>query len=159
PTLMHAVIWQPDGTLTDLGTLKTGGGESRGEYIDNAGEVAGVSETNIYDSQEGQYVFHAFFWSPADGMVDVNAAANASLTADTDVDGFDQSGQVLFDTGNTYRLWTPGTAGSKKITAPPGTDSPFAAGVAVGGDGVVGGEYFRMVGNTSYPMPFAWTAS
>jgi probable HAF family extracellular repeat protein len=47
PLVCHAVTWTADGVLTDLGTL--GGPGSAGLFINDSGQVVGVSETKTID--------------------------------------------------------------------------------------------------------------
>ena len=68
-TQVRAVLWH-NGVMHDLGTLGTGN-NAIALFVNNLGQVAGVSSTNTSaDSSTGNLTQHAFFW--ADGkMVDV----------------------------------------------------------------------------------------
>lgn len=67
----HAVLWERDGSITDLGNL--GGGTSIANSINNQGEVVGTSQ-----SPDG--TIHAFFWTRQAGMLDYGAFPGAVAT-------------------------------------------------------------------------------
>jgi len=63
----HAVLWSKDGEMKDLGMLP-GGNFSIAFGINDRNEVVGDSQyANSYSSAT-----HAFIWSPAEGMQDLN---------------------------------------------------------------------------------------
>jgi probable HAF family extracellular repeat protein len=68
-TQVRAVLWR-DGVMHDLGTLGTGK-NAIAQYVNNPGQVAGVSATNTSaDSATGNLAQHPFFWD--DGkLVDI----------------------------------------------------------------------------------------
>ena len=67
----HAVLWRPDGSVSELGTL--GGSISSATDISNSGHVTGRGQ---YESS--QYDFHAFLWSADAYMADVGDLLNGS---------------------------------------------------------------------------------
>jgi probable HAF family extracellular repeat protein len=67
----HAVLWDKDGTPTDLGSL--GGGFNVPAGINNRGEVAGASL-----STDG--TVHPFLWTKETGMQDLGAFPGAVVT-------------------------------------------------------------------------------
>lgn len=62
---VHAVIWDSNGTIQDLGTL--GGDNSYALGINDHGVVVG------YSYLADNVTFHAFLWSPLHGMTDIGA--------------------------------------------------------------------------------------
>jgi len=77
----HALLWDPDSGITDLGTL--GGSHSWAESMNDHGQVVGVSET-----ADGQT--HAFLWD-AGVMTDLGAPGGDS----SDAWSINNSGQVV----------------------------------------------------------------
>ncbi len=71
-TPAHAVVWNADGAMRDLGTL--GGDSSYGLGINDRGMVVG------YSYLADNVTFHAFLWSPGRGMVDIGAAMPRGLS-------------------------------------------------------------------------------
>jgi len=63
----HAVIWRRDGTVTDIGTL---GGNASARSINDRGEVTGHSRLCV-GPPPCSPLQHAFYWSAADGMIDL----------------------------------------------------------------------------------------
>ena len=61
---VHALLWQNDGTVTNLGSLGGAFG-NEAHNINNHGQVVGVSDL------AGDAVFHGFVWSESTGMQDV----------------------------------------------------------------------------------------
>lgn len=59
---MHAYLWRPTGSATDLGTL--GGAWAEAYAISDAGVVVGISETALAE-------IHGFRWTSGTGMVDL----------------------------------------------------------------------------------------
>ena len=58
----HAVRWNADGSVTDLGTL--GGATSSADDINDAGQVVGGAQTAAMDS-------HAVVWGPGGAITDL----------------------------------------------------------------------------------------
>jgi len=69
-SISHAVLWTPSGGggwgVKDLGTLP-GGFQSFATALNNVGQVVGASDTGQNESLD-----HAFVWSTATGMQDLN---------------------------------------------------------------------------------------
>jgi probable HAF family extracellular repeat protein len=94
----HAVLWAPDGTFQELGTLP-GDGASSATLINRGGHVAGFSRpSNCCGKQR------TFFWDGA-GIVDIGLLPKhqngRSLPA-----GFNNRDQIVGSNGATY-LWGP----------------------------------------------------
>ncbi|HEV2425912.1 MAG TPA: hypothetical protein VGZ29_13870 [Terriglobia bacterium] len=61
---VHALLWQNDGTVTNLGSLGGAFG-NQAHNINNRGQVVGVSDL------AGDAVFHGFVWNQGTGMRDI----------------------------------------------------------------------------------------
>jgi probable HAF family extracellular repeat protein len=71
-TAAHAVLWESDGSVHDLGSL--GGALNGASSINNRGEVVGVAQS----PQDG--TVHAFLWTRHTGMLDYGAFPGAVAT-------------------------------------------------------------------------------
>ncbi|HKH93543.1 MAG TPA: PKD domain-containing protein [Gemmatimonadaceae bacterium] len=80
----HAVRWSAGGAITDLGTL--GGSNSEAVDINNAGQIIGMSQI------AGDAATHAFLWSSASGMIDLNISTGAAITEVVEING---AGQIV----------------------------------------------------------------
>jgi len=60
----HAVLWESNGQLIDIGTLGNID-DSKAMALNNSGQVVGYSYTDMWQQ-------HAFLWDNADGMIDLN---------------------------------------------------------------------------------------
>lgn len=96
---MRAVLWSAGSTLPqDLGVL-SGGVASRARDVDNNGLVVGTS-----DSSDGN---HAFFWTAATGMQDLNSVSADQTIVLVDALSINSQGAIL-------------AVGIKKSDFPPG---------------------------------------
>ncbi|MDB5870385.1 MAG: hypothetical protein JWP96_2717 [Polaromonas sp.] len=87
PNRARAVLWQPGGQdIRDLGTL-AGGTDSRARDVNNRGEVVGTST-----SAEGD---RAFVWTPATGMLDLNALVTVPGLVMTDALSINKRGDIV----------------------------------------------------------------
>ena len=70
--MSHAVLWESDGSVHDLGSL--GGAFNGASSVNNRGEVVGTAQS----PKDG--TTHAFFWSAQTGMLDYGAFPGAVAT-------------------------------------------------------------------------------
>lgn len=74
PQAPHAVLWEPDGTAHDLGSLVNGAAINIPGGINDRGEVAG-------GAQSSNGAPHAFLWTREAGMQDLGALSGDFLSA------------------------------------------------------------------------------
>jgi probable HAF family extracellular repeat protein len=115
----HAVVWDEDRKILDLGTL--GGTNSQANAINCDGQVVGSSET------PGEATTDAFVWDPEDGMQDlgtlggsvaqataINCAGqivgSSSLPDDLQTDAFLYTNGSMKDLGNLGGSYSQATA-------------------------------------------------
>jgi len=87
PNGTHALLWQPDGSITDLGNL---GGDTANVAtgINGAGDVVGNSL-----STDG--TIHPFLWKPSTGMQDLGAYPGAVATVAPCCHTLNDKGEVV----------------------------------------------------------------
>jgi probable HAF family extracellular repeat protein len=83
----HAVMWDRDGSITDLGSL--GGAANVAGNINNRGEVVGTSVS----PQDG--TTHAFKWTKQTGMLDYGAFPGAVATVPGCCHTLNDSGEIV----------------------------------------------------------------
>jgi len=71
-TATHAVLWDPDGSISDLGSL--GGAANIASSINNLGEIVGTAQS----PKDG--TIHTFRWTRQTGMLDYGAFPGAVAT-------------------------------------------------------------------------------
>jgi probable HAF family extracellular repeat protein len=145
-TSSHAVRWNASGQIADLGTL--GGSRSEAVDINNAGQIIGLSRLS------GTTSSHAFLWTTANGMQDLNTLLGATIT---DVVEINDAGQIVgtYTTpgGQSHAFrYTPGS-GLLDLGTLGGTSS---APTGLNGHGDVVG-WSTLGGGTTHA--FLWTAS
>lgn len=87
PAGAHAVLWEEDGSPTDLGSL--GGKINAASSINNRGEVDGASQS----SKDGN--IHAFLWTRDTGMRDLGILPGAVVTVAACCNTINDEGQVV----------------------------------------------------------------
>jgi probable HAF family extracellular repeat protein len=176
----HAFLWTPStpgdvsGTMNDLGTL--GGAESYGYNLNSSGHVVGAS----YVQSEISNYTHAFVYTSASGMVDLNSRIDPSLGWEL-LDGseINKSGQItgqglIHDEYHAYLL-SPALPGDvnfdrvvnifdiNSVSTNWGTTGPQGD---ANGDGIVNIFDINLIsanwtpsGGTPVPEPAAWVIS
>jgi probable HAF family extracellular repeat protein len=80
--LQHAVLWSPDGRITDLGVLSKSYDTSTALDINALGQVVGTSSGR------------PFLWTASTGMLDVNSLVDDAGFTITDVWAINDQGQI-----------------------------------------------------------------
>lgn len=104
----HAISWTRAGGLVDIGTL--GGNYSDAFGINRHGQVVGWSQQDAAHFR----IFHAFLWSGAEGMIDLNQRVPnipAGLVL-TQALAISDSGAIVADSNAGLVLLKPGAAGT-----------------------------------------------
>ncbi len=101
PSGAHAILWDKNGSPTDLGNL--GGGYNLATSVNNRGDVAG----GALSGQDG--TIHAFLWTRRTGMRDLGAFPGAFVTTATCCktinDRDEVVGMAIDGTGLRALLW------------------------------------------------------
>ncbi len=152
----RAVLWQPDGSRVDLGTLAPFEPDALAEAhgINDAGAIVGMSA--------GNHRIHAFAWTAARGMLDLGAlpgqeSSAAAINAGGVVVGNSQPHG--FPANSTAIAWVPGT-GMLALPALPAQSPVYgatASAVNAAGD-IVGGYAFDN-GGIANGRPCIWIAA
>jgi probable HAF family extracellular repeat protein len=104
PSGPHAVLWDNDGSPTDLGNL--GGAYNVASAINNRGDVAG----GALSPKDG--TIHAFLWTKRTGMQDLGAFPGAFVTTAVCCKSINDRGEVvgfaIDPTGMRALLWENG---------------------------------------------------
>ncbi|MET0856138.1 MAG: PKD domain-containing protein [Telluria sp.] len=123
----HAISWTQAGGLLDLGTL--GGPISRAIGINSNGAIVGASSTAAGESD-----FHAFLWTRAHGMIDLNARlkhAPPGLVL-TDAVAISDTGAIVADSNAGLVLLKPGVHGTDApVVGPILPGDPIAVGTRI----------------------------
>jgi len=96
-TAAHAVLWEGDGSVTDLGSL--GGAANIASSINNRGEVVGTAQS----PKDG--TIHAFLWTRRAGMLDYGAFPGAVATVPGCCHTINDRGDIVgfsIEPGNQY---------------------------------------------------------
>ena len=96
-TATHAVLWEGDGSVTDLGSL--GGAANIANSVNNRGEVVGTAQS----PKDG--TIHAFLWTRHTGMVDYGAFSGAVATIPGCCHTINDRGEIVgfsIEPGNPY---------------------------------------------------------
>jgi probable HAF family extracellular repeat protein len=95
-TATHAVLWERDGSVVDLGSL--GGAANIASSVNNRGEVVGTAQ-----SPDG--TVHAFLWTRRTGMLDYGAFPGAVATVSGCCHTLNDQGEIVgfsVEPGNPY---------------------------------------------------------
>jgi len=103
----HAAIWEPDGSIQDLGTL-SGDLASNALSINRAGHVAGYSRPTATVGLQ-----RSFFWTPTGGIIDIGRLPKYPNTRSIPA-GINNRNQVVGENGAAY-FWSKAT-GILKVT-------------------------------------------
>ena len=136
-------FWE-NGKMTDIGSL--GGANGYPAWINNRGQVVGVSDLGGYNA-DGALIYHGFFWDKKDGLKDIGTLGGTLSYLNSMNDSGEAAGESSLAGDQIFHaiLWKNG-----KITdlgVPPGKESSEAfrinaSGQIVGwswiGDGSVG---------------------
>jgi len=91
---VHALLWQKDGTVTNLGSLGGAFG-NQAHNISNRGQVVGSSDL------AGDTVFHGFVWSQRTGMQDVPPLPEDTYSVALAINDAGEVGGVSLDATGT----------------------------------------------------------
>lgn len=101
PSAPHAVLWEKDGTPTDLGSL-AGQPDNIAGSINDLGQVTG---TSLFSDG----TVHSFFWTRSTGMHDIGTLPGAVLTVAPCCHSLNNRGQVagfsIDDMGNITAIY------------------------------------------------------
>jgi probable HAF family extracellular repeat protein len=89
PNGPHAVLWESDGSVTDLGSLGPGTAPNIASAINNLGDVVGAAQS----PKDG--TIHAFLWTRATGMQDLGAFPGAIVTVAPCCRTINDRGQIV----------------------------------------------------------------
>jgi probable HAF family extracellular repeat protein len=149
---LHAYVAWNGGLVVDLGTLG-GGNDSDGNAINNAGQVAGRSDTDAAQ--------HAFRWTSPGGMTDVHAWFLAQPHAHSEARGINNNGYVVGAAQDGYTKdafrWTP----SGSLTILPDLGGAWTLANDINDSGVIVGQAEGTTGNLPFGYYYAvkWTSS
>ena len=119
PVTMRGAVWMPDkARSTELGAFSSStNAESGARWVNDAGQVAGYAQS-VFETDDGDPIFHAFSWTASGGLVDANTALGINNKKGTDALGLTETGKVLvYVQGSFPVLWTPG-GGGLTVTPP-----------------------------------------
>jgi probable HAF family extracellular repeat protein len=96
---VHALLWESDGTVTNLGSLGGAFG-NQAHNMNNRGQVVGASDL------AGDAVFHGFVWSRSTGMQDVPPLPGDTYSVALAINDAGEVGGVSLDaTGTILRAF------------------------------------------------------
>jgi probable HAF family extracellular repeat protein len=137
PSGQHAVLWENDGTATDLGNL--GGALNVAYAINNRGDVVGAA----LSPQDG--TIHTFLWTQDTGMQDLGAFPGAVMTVPSCCKTINDAGQVIgwaMDAmGNfTALVWQNNKPVDLNTLIPPGSPWYLQNACSINDDGEIAGQ-------------------
>jgi probable HAF family extracellular repeat protein len=135
----HGVLWESDGSPTDLGSLGGSPPFNVPSAINNGGEVGGASRSSIDGT------IHPFLWTPETGMRDLGTFPGAFVTAITCCNTLNNSGEavgITADMSGNMRafLWHDNALTDLNTLIP--ADSPLylTAGASINDSGEIAGN-------------------
>lgn len=137
-TQTRAFLWE-NGHKEDLGTL--GGPDALATYVNERGQVAGVSYTSATPSASGFPVMDPFLWTMEDGMIDLGSLGGTSggpnalnnrgqVIGSSNLAGDQDSHPFLWDDGKLVDLFT-GAVGGNPVSANAINDTGEIVGQAI----------------------------
>jgi uncharacterized membrane protein len=137
-----AYIWEPPGTVKDLGTLGLAPYTTIGHDINDAGVVVGQSGT------------HAFRWTPPGSMTQLALDPNSVFEAAYAVNNVAMAAGVIETTAFDYPVhWIPGDPSYSLLDLP----SPYKGYDAIGGKANDISNDYAIVGIWNGNQAFYWT--
>jgi probable HAF family extracellular repeat protein len=145
----------PLDVMFDLGSLEDGA-RSRSYAFDVSADGSVVVGESRVDISENNWTYHAFIWTPEDGMVDLGTlGGNYSYARRVSADGNVVIGQSSTTNNNSDRAFRWTAAGGMQDLGTLGGNYSYAYDLSDTGDVVVGYSYVNT--SNSYHHAFRWT--
>ena len=155
PNSPHAVLWDKDGTVTDLGSL--GGAINGASAINNRGQVVGIA----LSPADG--TVHGFLWTKGTGMQDIGAFPGAFATIPACCKTINDRGEIvgfaIDATGPRALIWQNNVPVDLNtlIPANSGWYLQFTASInnagEIAGQGIINGEVHAVLLSPNHTGP------